>query len=408
LKTISYAIRHYLTTRLVELKYFLHLLSGLLLLATATPSFSVEPATNVYFAGFALAGNGEQTEKAFPITTKLLKEQSAKDGAFLLESELWKHVNSSSHPYIKLNRGLASGLVPGDSVSMAFMLEWENVSSETVAGKIKMVADLHGQILIFDFDSKKVIGSYPVAAQLIHVFYGPATEEIRAKLIRGLYYGSAGNSIFGQVAKRLPVVSVKPSIGNFIQIVAVDLEPKAHQTLSQYHADPRVLVSRVADAFGERLFENANVAYIPFTKGTAIGSKMAARFASGEVFQLELPAPDYRIHLRVRGYKKMLLDSNNIQSAWGYASYINVAIKSYDDSKVYLDSPFKYVVTKNVIAGTSDQDDWSAFQESMFTLIDQTTLQIAKPDSDWLDEWSGGDNTLEELESFSGILERTR
>lgn len=408
MKTIAYAIRSRLTTLLLELKISLHLLSGLFLLVTATPSFSVEPAKNVYFAGFALAGNGAQTEKAFPITIKLLKEQNGKDGAFLLESELWRHVQSSSHPNIKLNRGLASGLVPGDSVSMAFVLEWENVSSETVAGKTKMVADLHGQVLIFDFDSRKVIGSYPVAVQLLDVLDGPVTEEARAKLIRGLYYGSAGNSIFGQVAKRLPVVSAKPSTGNYIQIVAVDLEPKARQTLSQYRADPNVLVSRVADAFGERLFENANVAYIPFTKGTAIGSKMAARFANGDVFQLELPAPDYRIHLRVRGYKKMLLDSNSIQSAWGYASYINVAIKSYDDSKVYLDSPFKYAVTKNVIAGTRDQDDWSAFQESMSTLIDQTTMQIAKPDSDWLEEWSEGDDTLEELESLSGILERTR
>ena len=157
MKTIAYAIRSRLTTLLIELKISLHLLSGLFLLVTATPSFSVEPAKNVYFAGFALAGNGAQTEKAFPITIKLLKEQNGKDGAFLLESELWRHVQSSSHPNIKLNRGLASGLVPGDSVSMAFVLEWENVSSETVAGKTKMVADLHGQVLIFDFDSRKVI-----------------------------------------------------------------------------------------------------------------------------------------------------------------------------------------------------------------------------------------------------------
>lgn len=408
MKASGYGITSALATHAIRLQCSLHLLSAFLLLAAATPSLSVEPGANVYFAGFALAGNGTQIESAFPITTQLLKEQNAKNGEFLLESELWRHVQSSRHPRIKLNRGLASGLVPGDSVSMAFMLEWENVSSETVAGKTKMVADLHGQILIFDFDSKKVIGSYPVAVQLLDVLEGPATEQARIELIRSLYYGSAGNSIFAQVAKQLPEVSAEPSTGNYIQIVAVDLEPKARQTLLQYHADPHVLVARVADAFGERLYENAKVAYIPFTKGTAIGSKMAARFANGDVFQLQLPEPDYRIYLRVRGYKKLLLDSNEIQSAWGYASYINVAIKSYDDSTVYLDSPFKYAVIKNVITGTHDQDDWSAFQESMFTLIDHTTHQIAEPDSDWLEEWSNGDDTLEKLERLSGILERAR
>jgi hypothetical protein len=173
-------------------------------------------------------------------------------------------------------------------------------------------------------------------------------------------------------------------------------------------ANPNVLVSRVADSFGERLFENAHVAYIPYSKGTAIGSKMAARFANGDIYQFELPTPDYRIYLRVRGFKKMALDSNDIQTAWGYATYMNVAVKSFDGSSVYLDSPFKFAVTKNVIKGTHDQDDWSAFQESMFALIDQTTLQIAKPDSDWLDEWSNGDATLEQLERLSGILDRTR
>jgi hypothetical protein len=135
---------------------------------------------------------------------------------------------------------------------------------------------------------------------------------------------------------------------------------------------------------------------------------MAARFANGDVFQLELPKPDYRIHLNVRGYKKQLLDSNNVEAAWGYASYMNVAIKSYDDSTVYLDAPFKFAVTKNVVSGTHDQDDWSAFQESTLSLIDQITLQIATPDSDWLKLWADGKSTKDQLEHLSKILDRTR
>jgi hypothetical protein len=384
------------------------LLIGLVLLGAAVPSYSADQATNVYFAGFALAGNAAETGTAFPITSKLLQEKNPADGTYLLESALWESIQASSHPGLDLNRGLASGQVAGDSVSMSFVLEWENVSTETVAGRTKLVADLHGQVLIFDFESKKAIGSYPVAFQLVDVLDTPPTEEVKAALVRGMYYSPTGNGIFNQVAKRLPAIKVKPSTGNHIQIVSIELEPKATQTLIELRADPHVLVSRVADAFGERLFENAHVAYIPYTKGTAIGSKMAARFANGDVYQFELPTPDYRIYLRVRGYKKMLLDSNEIQSAWGYATYMNVAVKSFDGSTVYLDSPFKFAVTKNVIEGTHDQDDWSAYQESMFALIDQTTLQIAKPDSDWLDEWSNGDATMEQLERLSRVLDRTR
>jgi hypothetical protein len=403
----AYTLRFRLTARLHTLKRSLHFLCGLLLLVIATPSFSAEPATNVYFAGFALAGNAAESEKAFPISSRLLQERN-KDGTFLLQAELWKYVQSSNHPKLTIKRDLASGLVPGDSVAMAFVLEWENVSSETVAGRTKLVADLHGQVMIFDFESKKVIGSYPAAVQLLDVIDGPVNDKVKESRIRSLYLGTSGNSLFAQAAKRLPSVSVKPSTGNYIQIVSIDLEAKARQTLADYREDPQVLISRVADAFGERLFENNHVAYIPYSKGSAIGSKMAARFANGDVFQFELPTPDYRIHLNVRGYKKVLLDSNNVESAWGYASYMNVAIKSFDDSTVYLDSPFKYAVTKHVVSGTHDQDDWSAFQESTFSLIDQITLQIAAPDSDWLKQWSEGNSTKDQLKKLSGILARTR
>ncbi|MGV8917985.1 MAG: hypothetical protein ACOH2R_09350 [Pseudomonas sp.] len=395
------------TASLHPLKTSLRLLGGCFLLIAASSAYCAEPATNVYFAGFALAGNAAESQKAFPISSRLLQEKN-KDGTFLLETELWKHVQASNHPKLNIKQGLASGLVAGDSVAMAFVLEWENVSSETVAGKTKLVADLHGQILIFDFESKKVIGSYPAAVQLLDVIDGPVNDKVKESLIRNLYFGTSGNSVFAQAAKRLPLVSVKPSTGNYIQIVSVDLEAKANQTLADFHADPQVLISRVADAFGERLFENNHVAYIPYSKGSAIGSKMAARFANGDVFQLQLPTPDYRIHLTVRGFKKQLLDSNNVEAAWGYAAYMNVAIKSYDDSLVYLDSPFKFALTKNVVSGTHDQDDWSAYQETALSLIDQITLQIAVPDSDWLKQWSDGNSTKDQLKKLSGILARTR
>jgi hypothetical protein len=395
------------TARLATLKPSLRLLSGGFLLFAALPSFSAEPATNVYFAGFALAGNHAESEKAFPISSRLLEEKN-KDGTVLLETELWKQVQASSHPQLTIKQGLSSGVVAGDSVAMAFVLEWENVSSETVAGRTKLVADLHGQVLIFDFESKKVIGSYPAAVQLLDVIDGPVNDKVKESLIRRLYFGTSGRSIFAQAAKRLPLVSAKPSTGNYIQIVSVDLEAKAQQTLADFHADPQVLIARVADTFGERLFENNHVAYIPYSKGTAIGHAMAARFANGDIYQFEFPTPDYRIHLTVRGYKKQLLDSNNVEAAWGYATYMNVAIKSFDDSAVYLDAPFKFAVTKNVVSGTHDQDDWSALQEATFSLINQITLQIAAPDSDWLKQWSDGSSTKDQLKKLSGILARAR
>lgn len=382
----------------------MHLWAGILAFAVSPAGFS---ATPVYFAGFALSGDSSESEIAFPITSKILKETS-ESGGYLLEQSLWASVQSANYPELILKRELASGDGSSDSVAMAFVLDWENVSSERVAGSTKLVIDLHGQVLVFDFDSRKVIGSYPIAVQLLHSVDGPSTPEVEAALVRRLYFGSEGESIFKRFAERLTTVSVNPSTGNYIRVVSVELEDSARKTLATFSQAESVLISRVADSFGKRLAENHHVSYVPYSKGSAIGSKMAARFANGEIYQLELPAPDYRVHLRVRGFKKVLLDSNSVESAWAYGSYMNVAVKDFDDQKVYLDAPFKFGAVKKVVAGSRNIDDWAAYQESLFTLIDQITVQSAKPDKAWVSEWSGGSTVLKQLEELKRVIERTR
>lgn len=373
-------------------------------LTTSPLSFS---ATPIYFAGFALAGNAAESEIAFPITSRILQETDA-SGRYLLEQALWASVQAAPHPELDIKRELGTGDDASDLVAMAFVLDWENVSSEQVAGSTKLVIDLHGQALVFDFDSKKVIGSYPIAVQLLHSVDGPTTPELEASLVRRLYLGSEGESIFKRFAERLSTVSVKPSTGNYIRVISVELEDNARKALADFAQDEAVVVSRVADSFGKGLAENHKVSFVPYAKGSAIGSKMAARFANGDIYQLELPEPDYRVHLRLRGFKKVLLDSNSVESAWAYGSYMNVAVKDFDDQKVYLDAPFKFGAVKKVVAGSEDIDDWSAFQESMFTLIDQITVQSAKPDKAWLAQWSGGSPVMKQLEELKRVIERTR
>jgi hypothetical protein len=364
-------------------------------------------ATPVYFAGFALSGNAVEAEVAFPITSKILQETND-SGGYLLEQALWASVQAATHPELDIKRELGSGDDASDLVAMAFVLDWENVSSEQVAGSTKLVVDLHGQALIFDFDSKKVIGSYPIAVQLLHSVDGPTTPELAASLVRRLYLGTEGESIFRRFAERLSTVSVRPSRGNYIRVVSVDLEDNARQALADFAQDEAVVVSRVADSFGKRLAEHHKVSFVPYAKGSAIGSKMAARFANGDIYQLELPEPDYRVHLRLRGFKKVLLDSNSVESAWAYGTFMNVAVKDFDDQKVYLDAPFKFGAVKKVVAGSANIDDWTAFQESMFSLIDQIAVQSANPDKDWVAQRSGGGLVMDQLQELKRVIERTR
>lgn len=365
-------------------------------------------AQKVYFAGFALAGDASNIEKAFPLTSAVLREHAA-DGRPLVEAALSQHVAAVQiqNPGVDLQQGLSPSVTGGDSVSMAFVLDWENVAREQIEGNEKLIIDLHGQILVFDFDSKRVIASYPVALQFIHVERGRSTREIEESLVRELYLGEGGANLLRKFAERLSAIEIKPSFGNRIQVVSVELEDKALETLREAGQDESIFKSKIADLFGSRLSENLRVAIVPHSKGAAVGSKMAARFADGRAFQFELPSADYEVHLTVRGFKKALLDENPVQQAWAYASFMRVAVTDDESSKFFMDAAFKFAAAKKV-PRDAKHEDWPAFQESIYSLIDQITTQIDARDSGWIGKWATGDGVSAQLAEVSRIIARCR
>lgn len=360
----------------------------------------------VYFAGFALAGDASNIEKAFPLTTAVLRERAA-DGRPLVEAALSQHVATVQNPGIDLQQGLSPSMSGGDSVSMAFVLDWENVAREQIEGNEKLIIDLHGQILVFDFDSKQVIASYPVALQFIHVEPGRATPALEERLVRGMYLDEGGTTLLRKFAERLSAIEIKPSFGNRIQVVSVELEEKAIESLREAGQDESIFRSKIADFFGSRLSENLRVAIVPHSKGAAVGSKMAARFADGRAFQFELPSADYKVHLTVRGFKKALLDENPVQQAWAYASFMRVAVTDDESSKFFMDAAFKFAAAKKV-PRDARHEDWPAFQESIYSLIDQITTQIDARDSGWIGKWATGDGVSAQLAEVSRIIARCR
>lgn len=382
---------------------------GLLLLSTS--SFSSAVVENVYFAGFALAGDAAHSERAFPVTTMLLEERDAR-GIPLLESALWDALtrDGSRYPNLVLNPDIAASHTSPDALALAVVLDWENASTESLRGTTKLVLDLHAQIMIFDFATRQVLGSWPVAVQLIDVIdsHSVGQSQIESRF-RQMYYGSdLDKTLFAATAEKLAQIEVRRSRGNYIRVVSVTLEDNARAALAEAGEQEDIFEARVANSFGKYLSENQRVPYIPYTKGAAVGAKMAARFASGEVYQLELPTPDYRVHLTVRGFKKVELGNSSLETAWAYGSYMHVKIQDYDESTTYLSAPFKFGAVKKVPAGGVVPDDWAAYQESLFSLINGITNQMSDPDRAWLESRSEGRSVATQLMHVQEIIERCR
>ena len=363
-------------------------------------------STNVYYAGFAFASDNDAIKTAFPYTSELLEEKVGGKTA-RLEAELKSHLKAIKNPNFTLLEEQGDSK-SGDAVSLAFAVDWENVSQEKLGSSTKIVVDLHAQILVFDFAEKKLINAFPIRMQIIDNQSGEVSHKHILGLFHDIYYGASNQSIFDVFVNRMNTVTIKPTYGHRIRVTSVTLEDKAHKTLAEAKENENTFKSFAARIFSESLSDNQSMAVMPYSKGQVIGGKMAARFYNGDVYQLEIPEPDYTIKLVIRGFKKVKADETSAETAWAYGSFAHVTIELPELHKVYMDTDFKYAVSKTVPLRLTKLDDWTAYQESLLALFDNITRQISAQNSDWIEKWATGDQVNEQFIAVEKIVKECR
>jgi hypothetical protein len=362
-----------------------------------------QDVTRLHYAGFAFSGEAGRIEQAFPNSVALNVSADARDIP-PLDRELGHLVAAAKFDHIVLTGDLGNTKT-GDALAVAFVLTWENLAQEPVGGEVKVVADLRGQALIFDFQSKKVIAAYPFGAQSRQVLPTAPSPDMARNLFRALYFGP-GN-IFDAFIRALKSTDIKRSYGAYAQVADVQIEDKATQFLAAVPVGPEQVKVFIAEAFDASLSKNFGIPVLPYLAGQAIGGKMSARFANGDVYNFSLPEPDYKIRLTLRGFKKVEVDSNAQETGFAYASFFRVDVQQPLSLKSYLNAEFKYAVTKIVPKSVPHLDDWGAYQESMLSLLDGLTRQLAAPDDDWIEKW-GGSTTKPQLVAAGQALSRCR
>ena len=386
-----------------------HFLYFLVVLISFSAHASSADKIKVYYAGFSYAGNHADNKILYPHSVALSKQLNAQ-GLPVLEQALLSKVKSVVRSDVEFVFDKIGDYRSDSALTLAFAVDWENVSIEQIGELHKVVIDLHAQILLFDYSEMKVIGSYPVAVQIRDATKAIPTESYVRSVIRSLYLDNNYDvNIFDEFSKRLVEVPVKKSFSQYLQITDVVLEDKAVKHMpSSEQADKQAFKTLAAQNFGKYLSLNQNVSLLPYTKGEAIGSKMALRFSNGDIFNLVVPSPDYAISLFIRGFKKVKAGENHAKSAWVYGSYSRVQLKQPDFNKIYLDIPFKSAAIKEVPVSQTNVDDWTAFQESLFTFFYQFTKQVSEPSKKWLKKSTKEKDAENQLAAFNSILKKCR
>lgn len=371
-------------------------------------SVNAQAEPKIFFAGMAYLGNSADIEKNFPYTSQLLPATASGEQAEI-ERALYQKIRSVEPRNYALELSSLADINQGQSLALALTLDRETIDIEPICGRHKTVINLGLQATVFDFETMSVVGSYPMTIEYIDVTAKSPNKEELLALVSGLYMGNLEVNVFDQFASMLETIEVKRKYANRIQVTSVELAQKAVEFLPDKYSDnPDAFRTLVAQNLGKSLVKEHGISILPYTKGYAIGNKMATRFTNGEIFNFDIPETDYKIELTVRGFKKVQFNKKAAGESMVYGSFINVKVLEPLFGDVYIDENFKRGVTKVIPACQTKANDWPAFQESLLGLLAEFAKQVKVRDDDWIDSHASDDSVDNELETFEDVLERCK
>jgi hypothetical protein len=340
---------------------------------------SAEPVL-VHFAGFSIAGQASRSGQDFPYSFKLMDGATARS----FNAALLAAARAQNLPNLTISTDLGN-VQAGDSLALAVVLTWENVGIERLGGLSKIAVNLQAELLLFDYTSKQIVATYPFGVERIDAVRGEISTSQIEQNFTTLY--DPGSGLFlKEFATALRRISAKRSFGTRVQIVSSAIAPAAAATLTGSNIDDRRASELLISAFERYLSKNSNIPVLPHASDQVIGGAMALRFANGDVFNLKLPPPDYRIHLTLTNARKVQVSETDAASAWAYASYLDVWVEQPLSGQNILAASFKYPFVR-VMAKGSEPDDTAAFEESLLTISDQITQNFNAPAKDWNRQW---------------------
>jgi len=184
----------------------------------------------------------------------------------------------------------------------------------------------------------------------------------------------------------------------FVGVSEVEFEPLALEQLSgnkeiarnKYFSNSNNFNSAsykvwIGQQFVKWFGNEFNYPLVPFIKGKALGKDLAIKFSdSTELLNLRLPELDWGFKIKIRGYKKVLLDESKGREALGWASFGNITLQSVG-FKDYDSINVKHVITKEVNKG--DQvDNWGNFDDSVNSFLLYYIKNIKNNNKKWISE----------------------
>jgi hypothetical protein len=359
---------------------------------------------NLYYGGFSYLGEASLISKSFPYTEQLNKVEA---GVSAFDVELRNKFHGSDLAKYGVVMGDLASVNDEDALGLTLALESELISVEKFDEQYKLLIQISAQIMIFDFKEMKVVATYPIDVQFTDSLEMKPSEEDIRKRVANLYFGDSKVNILDIFVSKIKNIDPKKQYANHLKVVNVSLSEKAVQVIGQSISEAQ-LIQSIGQNFTRYLSVNQSVSVLPFTKGHAIGNKLAGRYANGEVYMMEIPEPDYAIDITLTALKKKKFSQNSAGTAFVYAAQANFKFYEPLTEDTFYEGKLFNGATKKVPASQTSVNDWPSYNDTLLSLFDKLTRVLDKPDKRWFKKHSGNASNFKEFKSIKKVIEQCR
>ena len=360
---------------------------------------------DLYFSGFSFMGNADQNFR-YPVADKLFKENN-----LVFKEPLDKALTKLTRNDLNLIYDLGT-ITDGEAIAIAFSVLDETIERFSTKEGVTNAYKIFAQILVFDFNEKKVITNFPVLVQNEMFTNGIPNAEYDFNVLKNMYLKvDSDASIFKEWVKRLDTVNILNAGTIHLKLRNVVLDEAVKNQIPPSLLQNQLLRIRSAQKLEYHISSKQNVPILPFTLGQ-IGnfkSGLIARFSDSLEYNLTLPDADYVIDLLVREFKNASVDRGKFEVKI-YAAFITMQVLEPLTKTVYLDSKFNF---KNELIFPKSENlkilnEWDVYQRSQDALFSKIARQISQRESDGMKEITNTSDIKNQFTKFEGVINKCK
>ena len=344
------------------------------------------------------------------ITNSLLKDNG---GVSYINQLLVNKSKSLSNESFELKYDLLKdGIGEDDQNIMVLALDGEYIDNISIKSDNLTRTDiiLNFQIIFFNAKTNSLVASIPLEiSKNISSSSELSTEQIKQEL-KNIYE----NEVARYYLELLSNFTLQSKYKNRIGVTEVIFEDNANDYFKKnMNKDDIFLKNRFAKSLSSFIAFNNGVAIVPYGQDRT-SSTIMLRFENSQR-QINLPSPDYHIHLTIRGFKSVLFKESNIDEQWIYGSYTNIKILQPDypdeQKRIKMDEKFKNGLNIELSKRSLDNKqsfEWIFYNDSLKVLFDNFSKQTVELDKKWLKSSNGNKKISKTFKEIKEIYDRCK